>query len=279
MTETESGSIKTENKKSDNKRTGYRKLAGHAAALLLALGTACVITACAGSTPSQAAAADHETGEAAQTETVTAQESSGQQDTAAAAQEAEPQSAETGSTVKAKEEEIVSLFITPEEKERIDLLIETPEDAQQYAIDNEFTSCELGNDGSVSITMTKARHEELMETLRDAISLTSKDKAGSEYYPNIVNVEFNDDFTEFTVTTKSETVEVDEYISALDFFYYGWYYNTFNGTPAENIHVDYINEASGEVIESADSMNMEQYEEMVGEGFEADDSEAEYAEE
>lgn len=246
---------------------------------LCALGTACVITACSGSTPSQAAAADHATGEAAQTETVTTQESADQQDTAAAAQEAGQQSADAGSSVKANEEEIVSLFITPEEKERIELLIETPEDAQQYAIDNEFTSCMLEEDGSVSITMTKARHEELMETLRDAISLTSKDKVGSEYYPNIVNVEFNDDFTEFTVTTKSETVEVDEYISALDFFYYGWYYNTFNGTPAENIHVDYINEASGEVIESADSMNMEQYEEMVGEGFESDGSEAEYAEE
>jgi len=274
MTEKESGS-----KRSENKKAGYRKFAGHAAMLLCVMGTAFVITACAGSTPTQAAAADHETAEAAQTETVTAQENTDQKETDAAAQEEGQQSADAHSTVKANEEENVSLLITPEEKERIDFLIETPEDAQQYAIDNEFTSCVLEEDGSVSITMTKSRHEELMETLRDAISLTSKDKAGSEYYPNIVNVEFNDDFTEFTVTTKSETVEVDEYISALDFFYYGWYYNIFNGTPAENIHVDYINEATGEVIESADSMNMEQYEEMVGEGFESDGSEAEFEEE
>ena len=26
-------------------------------------------------------------------------------------------------------------------------------------------------------------------------------------------------------------------------------YNSFNGTPADNIHVDFINEASGEVID------------------------------
>ena len=33
-------------------------------------------------------------------------------------------------------------------------------------------------------------------------------------------------------------------------------YNSFNGTPADNIHVDFINEASGEVIDTFDSENM-----------------------
>ena len=123
MTEKESGS-----KRSENKKAGYRKFAGHAAMLLCVMGTAFVITACAGSTPTQAAAADHETAEAAQTETVTAQENTDQKETDAAAQEEGQQSADAHSTVKANEEENVSLLITPEEKERIELLIETPED-------------------------------------------------------------------------------------------------------------------------------------------------------
>ncbi|MER2027079.1 MAG: hypothetical protein ABS874_07575 [Lachnospiraceae bacterium] len=57
----------------------------------------------------------------------------------------------------------------------------------------------------------------------------------------------------------------NESFSVLSFYIYGGMYNSFNGTPADNIHVDFINEASGEVIDSFDSENM-------GDGSTADDS-------
>lgn len=37
---------------------------------------------------------------------------------------------------------------------------------------------------------------------------------------------------------------------------YGGMYNIFNGTEADNIHIDFVNESSGEVIDTADSKNM-----------------------
>ena len=39
------------------------------------------------------------------------------------------------------------------------------------------------------------------------------------------------------------------------FYMYGGMYNSFNGTEIDNVHVDFINEASGEVIDSFDSKN------------------------
>ena len=79
---------------------------------------------------------------------------------------------------------------------------------------------------------------------------------GSEDYPNATAAEHNDNYTSFTVTTKSEELGFNESFSVLSFYIYGGMYNSFNGTPADNIHVDFINEASGEVIDSFDSENM-----------------------
>ena len=37
---------------------------------------------------------------------------------------------------------------------------------------------------------------------------------------------------------------------------YGGMYNIFNGTPVDNVHVDFINADSGEIINSADSSDI-----------------------
>ena len=102
-----------------------------------------------------------------------------------------------------------------------------------------------------------------MEGLSKTIDEALQEMIGSEDYPNITAVEHNDNYTSFTVTTKSEELGFNESFSVLSFYIYGgmFYiyggmYNSFNGTPADNIHVDFINEASGEVIDTFDSENM-----------------------
>ena len=74
---------------------------------------------------------------------------------------------------------------------------------------------------------------------------------------NITAVEHNDNYTEIKVTTESEELSLNESFSTLAFYIYGGMYNAFNGTPVDNIHIDFINEASGEVIDSFDSENMD----------------------
>lgn len=79
---------------------------------------------------------------------------------------------------------------------------------------------------------------------------------GSEDYPNFTDIKVNSNFTEFTVTTKSTELNFKESFSVMEFYVYGGMYNIFTGKKADNIHVDFVNADSGEIISSADSSNM-----------------------
>ena len=150
----------------------------------------------------------------------------------------------------------VEITIPAEAAEYYGFNFESQEEADAYAKEQGFKSATLGDDGSVTIVMSKSQHEKTMEGLSKTIDEALQEMIGSEDYPNITAVEHNDNYTSFTVTTKSEELGFNESFSVLSFYIYGGMYNSFNGTPADNIHVDFINEASGEVIDTFDSENM-----------------------
>ena len=151
----------------------------------------------------------------------------------------------------------VEITIPAETAEYYGFNFESQEDADAYAKEQGFKSATLGDDGSVTIVMSKSQHKKTMEGLSQKIDEALQEMVGSEDYPNITAVEHNDNYTSFAVTTKSEELGFNESFSVLSFYIYGGMYNSFNGTPADNIHVDFINEASGEVIDSFDSENMD----------------------
>ena len=151
----------------------------------------------------------------------------------------------------------VEITIPAETAEYYGFNFESQEEADAYAKEQGFKSATLGDDGSVTIVMSKSQHKKTMEGLSQKIDEALQEMIGSEDYPNITAVEHNDNYTSFTVTTKSEELGFNESFSVLAFYIYGGMYNSFNGTPADNIHVDFINEASGEVIDSFDSKNMD----------------------
>lgn len=159
----------------------------------------------------------------------------------------------------------VEITIPAETAEYYGFTFESQEEADAYAKEQGFKSVTLGDDGSVTIVMSKSQQKKTMEGLRTTIDETLQEMIGSEDYPNITAVEHNDNYTSFTVTTKSEELSFNETFSTFAFYIYGGMYNSFNGTPADNIHVDFVNEASGDVIDSFDSKNM-------GDGSASDDS-------
>ena len=79
---------------------------------------------------------------------------------------------------------------------------------------------------------------------------------GSEEYPNITSIETNDDFTEFTVTTTSSELSLEESFSVMAYYVYSGVYGVFSGETPENVHVDFVNADTGEILESADSSEM-----------------------
>lgn len=114
----------------------------------------------------------------------------------------------------------------------------------------------LNEDGSATYVMTKGQHKELMKGISDSINESFSEMIGSEEYPNITDISANDDFTSFTVTTKNSEPDMNESFAVMIFYMSGGMYQIFNGTTADNIHVDYVNADSGEVISSADSKDM-----------------------
>lgn len=136
----------------------------------------------------------------------------------------------------------------------------TQEDLNGSVKENGFISATLNEDGSVTYVMTKGKHKEFMASMTDEFNTSLAEMIESEDYPNITNIDANPDFTSFAVTTKSTELDMNESFSVLAFYMYGGLYNSFNGASIDNIHVDFINADSGDVIETWDSKDLEEAE-------------------
>lgn len=132
----------------------------------------------------------------------------------------------------------------------------TQEDLSAIAKEKGYKSITLNNDGSATYVMSKTQHQEMMQELAININNGLSDMVASEDYPNFTEIVANDDFTEFKVTTTSTELGLNESLSVIAYYMYGGMYNVFNGTPTDNVHVDFINADSGEIINSADSSDM-----------------------
>lgn len=135
---------------------------------------------------------------------------------------------------------------------------QTQEDLDKIAEEHGFKSIVLNADGSATYTMTKKQHKDFLEEYRTQINASLNEMIGSEEYPNITKIEANDNFTEFTVTTNSTELDMNESFSTMAFYMYGGVYSAFSGETIDNVSVTFINADSGEVISTANSSDMQQ---------------------
>lgn len=150
------------------------------------------------------------------------------------------------------------------EKELFDVVITVPADfvgeTTQEELDERAGSLgykiKLNEDGSATYTMTKSQHREMVDEMKKSMDETISKMIGSEDYPTFTDIKTNDNFTQFTVTTTSTELGLGESLSVLGFYMYGGMYNVFNGTPVDNVHVEFINADSGQVLSSSDSKDM-----------------------
>ena len=132
----------------------------------------------------------------------------------------------------------------------------TQEELEKQAEDQDIYSITLNEDGSATYVMSKSQHKKLMEELAASINQSLAEIPGSESSPNVTNIEANEDYTSFKVSTTSTELNLTDSMSVLAYYMYGALYNIFNGTEADNIHVDFVNADSGEIIGSSDSSEM-----------------------
>lgn len=114
----------------------------------------------------------------------------------------------------------------------------------------------LNEDGSATYTMTKSQHKKFLADYKESLDAALQEMVGSEDYPNFTDISANDNFTEFTITTTSTELDFNESFSVLAFYMYGGIYNMFSGEKIDNVHVDFVNAETGEIISSSDSADM-----------------------
>lgn len=132
----------------------------------------------------------------------------------------------------------------------------TQESLDADAAEGNFKSATLNSDGSVTYVMSKDQHSKMMDEIKANIDASLAEYIGSEETPTITAIEPNDDYTDFKVTLSTDTVGLGESFTALAFMIFGAMYNVFNGTEAANISVSFINQATGEVIQTTNSADL-----------------------
>lgn len=119
-----------------------------------------------------------------------------------------------------------------------------------------YKSITLNEDGSLTYVLTKSQHKKMMTELKNSLQESLDEMCSSEEYPNFVSIKVNDNFSEFTIVTKSEELDFGESFSILGFYICAGMYNVFNGTEVDNVHIKFINEATGNIIDEANSADM-----------------------
>ena len=151
------------------------------------------------------------------------------------------------------------------EKELFDVKLTVPADiigeVTQEELDeslekNGYKSAKLNDDGSVTYEMTKSQHQELLDTIAEKLDEAIDDLVNSSDYPAVSSIVPNDDYTYFTVTTSNTELSLMETFLAPTLYSYGGMYAAFTTETVDNIHIDFVNSESGEVINTADSKDM-----------------------
>lgn len=141
------------------------------------------------------------------------------------------------------------------------LNIATQEAVDAAVKEKGYESGKLNSDGSVTFVMSDDQYEDLLAGVKKTVDDSLDEMVGSEEYPEITAITHNDDYTVFMVTTKNEEVGLGELMSVITFFTVGYTYSVYSGDAVDNLHVDFVNEASGKVIYSTDSKDWREGEE------------------
>lgn len=130
------------------------------------------------------------------------------------------------------------------------------EDATQESLDatakeKGYKSITLNEDGSATYVMSKAKHKEMMDELRQQIDDSLEEMISSGTYPDVVSASVNKDITKFTIKVNTEELSMETSLLSLGCILIGGMYHAFNGVEPDDIIIQYVNADTGEVIEES----------------------------
>lgn len=108
-------------------------------------------------------------------------------------------------------------------------------------------------DGSVTYKMTKAKHKEMMEEMRVNVTQYVDELISDENFASIQDIEYNKDFSEFTMTVDKAAFENSfDAFATLGLAMSGMFYQLYDGVKSDklNVKLDLKDQATGEIFES-----------------------------
>ncbi len=116
-----------------------------------------------------------------------------------------------------------------------------------------YSDATVNKDGSVTYTMTEKKHEEKLEKIKEQIDVTTESALeGENAVDSFLNVDYNDDYSLFTITVDKSKYSEDAALSHLWLYYVlGSRYRSFYGISNNNEEVVVkVVDKSGNVISS-----------------------------
>ena len=107
------------------------------------------------------------------------------------------------------------------------------------------------DDGSVTYKMTKAQHKEMMQEMKASVTGYVDELINDEDFASIKDVEYNKDFSKFTVTVDKEAFENSfDGFAAMGLAMSGMFYQVYDGVDTEklNVTIDTVDQSTGEVF-------------------------------
>lgn len=220
--------------------------------LLLAAAIACSMVACGAAAPAASSESAPSASESA-SEVSSETESSADSDSDAALDEAGQALSDIGSIDVDKGLFDVTIIFPADFATDI-----TQEEIDQQVADGKVHSGQINEDGSVTYVMSKDQHKAIVDSISASLQETLDGMVGSADYPNFTAIDHNEDYTNFTITTTTKPGEtaISDSMSVLIFYTCGKTYGVVSGNIPDNIHVDFVNADSGEVVSSSDSKDM-----------------------
>lgn len=126
-------------------------------------------------------------------------------------------------------------------------------DADEYASKNGFEKAVVNEDGSILVTMTKAKHREIMSDLLQTIEESFAELIGAEDTPYVVAINHTDDFRKIDVVVEREGYENGGILPAfipLQLYIQSGIYQVFNGDESY-AEISFVDSATNETIASA----------------------------
>lgn len=130
----------------------------------------------------------------------------------------------------------------------------TEDEIKADAKENGISKCVINKDGSVTYTMSKSKHKELLKDLEEGIEESCESFInGENKVDSFLEIKTNDDFSEFNIVIDSDKYTMMDSMNAMSFYILGIYYQCFAGGNFDEVDVvlNFIDSDTQEIISTS----------------------------